>query len=408
MPSEFRPLWPLDPAVEFMNHGTFGATPVAVLDAQAAIRQRMEREPVAFFSRDLEGLLDEARVALGAFVGADPDDLAFVDNATTAVNAVLRWLPLGAGDELLTTDHEYNACRNVLAAAAAPAGARVVTVPLPFPALGPEDVLQRVLAEVTPRTRLAVLDHVTSATALAFPIEELVAELSTRGVDTLVDGAHAPGMLDVQLDRLGAAYYAGNLHKWVCAPKGAAFVHVRRDRQDRFHPLVVSHGANSERTDRSRFRLEADWTGTRDPSAWLATPVAIELIGSLLPGGWPAVRLRNRDLALRGRDLLCTALAITAPAPDAMIGSMASVPLPDESAAGRVQGVDLYGDPVHDGLLARGFQVMVTPWPQRPDGGPWRRLVRISAALHNDLDQYQRLASALLDVLTEKPTSSRS
>lgn len=408
MPSEFRPLWPLDPAVEFMNHGTFGATPVAVLDAQAAIRQRMEREPVAFFSRDLEGLLDEARVALGAFVGADPDDLAFVDNATTAVNAVIRWLPLGAGDELLTTDHEYNACRNVLTAAAASTGARVVTVPLPFPALGPEDVLARVLAAITPRTRLAVLDHVTSATALAFPIEELVAELSARGVDTLVDGAHAPGMLDVQLDRVGAAYYAGNLHKWVCAPKGAAFVHVRRDRQDRFHPLVVSHGANSDRTDRSRFRLEADWTGTRDPSAWLAVPTAIELIGSLLPGGWPAVRLRNRDLALRGRDLLCTALAITAPAPDAMIGSMASVPLPDESAAGRVQGVDLYGDPVHDGLLARGFQVMVTPWPQRPDGGPWRRLVRISAALHNDLDQYQRLASALLDVLTEKPTSTSS
>ncbi len=272
MPSEFRPLWPLDPTVDFMNHGTFGATPTAVLDAQAAIRQRMEREPIAFFSRDLEGLLDEARGALGTFVGADPDDLAFVDNATTAVNAVLRWLPLHAGDELLTTDHEYNACRNVLAAAAATAGARVVTVPLPFPVIGPEDVLDRVLAAVTPRTRLAVVDHVTSATALAFPVDELVAELSARGVDTLVDGAHAPGMLDVQLDRLGAAYYAGNLHKWVCAPKGAAFIHVRRDRQDSFHPLVVSHGANSERTDRSRFRLESDWTGTRDPSAWLAVP----------------------------------------------------------------------------------------------------------------------------------------
>ena len=406
MPSEFRPLWPLDPAVEFMNHGTFGATPTAVLDAQAAIRQRMEREPIAFFSRDLEGLLDEARAVLGAFVGADPDDLAFVDNATTAVNAVLRWLPLSAGDELLTTDHEYNACGNVLAATAASTGARVVTVPLPFPVIGPEDVLERVLAAVTSRTRLAVVDHVTSATALAFPIEELVAELSARGVDTLVDRAHAPGMLDLHLDRLGAAYYAGNLHKWVCAPKGAAFIHVRRDRQDGFHPLVVSHGANSERTDRSRFRLESDWTGTRDPSAWLSVPTAISLIGGLLPGGWPAVRLRNRDLALRGRDLLCTALAITAPAPDAMIGSMASVPLPEESAAGRVQGVDLYGDPVHDGLLARGFQVMVTPWPQRPDGAPWRRLIRISAALHNDLDQFERLANALLEVLTERPAAA--
>jgi isopenicillin-N epimerase len=266
----------------------------------------------------------------------------------------------------------------------------------------------RILAAVTPRTRLAVVDHVTSATALVLPLEELVAELAARGVDILVDGAHAPGMLDVQLDRLGAAYYTGNLHKWACAPKGAAFLHVRRDRQPGLHPLVVSHGMNSPRTDRSRFRLESDWTGTRDPSAWLAVPTAIELLGGLLSGGWPAVRLRNRDLALRARDLLCAALAVPAPAPDAMIGSMASVPLPEEAAATPVQGVDLYGDPVHDGLLARGFQVMVTPWPQRPDGGPTRRLIRVSAALHNDLEQFERLASALLEVLTERPTEQAS
>ena len=398
MASEFRHLWSLDPDVDFLNHGSFGATPTPVLDAQAVIRRRMEAEPVAFFSRDLEGLLDDARVYLGAWLGADPDDLAFVDNATTGVNAVLRWLPLTAGDELLTTDHEYNACRNAMEAVAAPLGARVVTVAIPFPIRG-QDVAERVLAAVTPRTRLAVLDHVTSATALVLPIEELVAELAARGVDTLVDGAHAPGMLDVDLDDLGAAYYAGNLHKWTCAPKGAAFLHVRRDRQKGFHPLVVSHGANSDRTDRSRFRLEADWTGTRDPSAWLAVPAALDLIGGLLGGGWPAVRLRNRDLARRARDLLCAALAIPSPAPDAMLGCMASVPLPDEPAGGRVQGVDLYGDPVHDALLARGIQVMVTPWPQRPDGGPWRRLIRISAALHNDLSQFERLAAALPDVL---------
>ena len=404
MASEFRHLWPLDQGVEFLNHGSFGAVPTAVLQAQIAIRQRMEAEPVAFFSRDLEGLLDDARVYLGAFIGADPDDLAFVDNATTGVNAVLRWLPLTAGDELLTTDHEYNACRNAMEVVAERAGARVVTAPIPFPTVGPEDVVDRVLAAVTPRTRLAVLDHVTSATALVFPIEELVTELAARGVDTLVDGAHAPGMLDIDVHGLGAAYYAGNLHKWVYAPKGAAFLHVRRDRQAGFHPLVVSHGANSDRTDRSRFRLEADWTGTRDPSAWLAVPAALDFIGGLLAGGWPAVRLRNRDLARRARDLLCTALAISAPAPDAMLGSMASVPLPEEEAAGRVQGVDLYGDPIHDALLARGLQVMITPWPQRPDGGPWRRLVRISAALHNDLDQFVRLAEALPAIVTPVDT----
>lgn len=399
MPSEFRHLWSLDPTVEFLNHGSFGATPTPVLEAQAALRQRMEREPVAFFARDLEGLLDGARAALGSFVGADPDDLAFVDNATTGVNAVLRWLPLEADDELLTTDHEYNACRNAIDAVATPVGARVVTVPIPFPTSGPEDVVERVLAAVTSRTRLVILDDVTSATALVLPTAELVTELAARGVDTLVDGAHGPGMLDLNLDRLGAAYYTGNLHKWVCAPKGAAFLHVRRNRQEGARPLVVSHGANSVRTDRSRWRLEADWTGTRDPSAWLAVPTALDLIGGLLPGGWPAVRLGNHDLALRGRDLLCDALRIPPPAPDAMLGCMASVPLPEEPAAGRVQGVDLYGDPVHDALLARGIQVMVTPWPQRPEGGPWRRLVRISAALYNDVDQFERLAAALQEAV---------
>jgi isopenicillin-N epimerase len=399
MPSEFRHLWGLDPTIDFLNHGSFGAAPIPVLAAQAAIRQRMEREPVAFFARDLEGLLDDARAILGAFVGADPDDLAFVDNATTGVNAVLRWLPLEPGDELLTTDHEYNACRNALEAVAAAAGARVVVTPIPFPTASAADVMERVLAAVTPRTRLAVLDHATSATALVLPVEELVRELMEREVDTLVDGAHGPGMLDLDLERLGAAYYAGNLHKWVCAPKGSAFLHVRRDRQARTHPLVVSHGMNSARTDRSQFRLEADWTGTRDPSAWLAMPTALDLIGGLVPGGWPSVRARNRDLALRGRDLLCAALDIPSPAPDAMIGCMASVPLREEPATGRVQGVDLYGDPVHDALLERGLQVMVTPWPQRPESGPWRRLVRISAALHNDLAQFERLAATLPQVL---------
>jgi len=399
MASEFRHLWPLDPAVDFLNHGSFGAAPTVVLEAQTAIRRRMEAEPVAFFSHDLEGLLDEARSALAAFVGADPDDLAFVDNTTTAVNAVLRWLPLAAGDELLTTDHEYNACRNALEAAADRAGARVVTVALPFPTAGPADVIARVRAAVSSRTRLVVVDHVTSATALVLPVEDLVSELAARGVDTLVDGAHAPGMLDIQLDTLGAAYYAGNLHKWVCAPKGAAFLHVRRDRQATIHPLVISHGFNSPRTDRSRFRLEADWTGTRDPSAWLAVPAAVELLGSLLPGGWPAIRLRNRDLALRGRDLLCQALAVDPPSPDPMIGSMASIPLPIESSPGQVQGVSLYEDPVHAGLRAQGIQAMVTPWPQRPDGEPWRRLIRISAHLHNDLAQFERLAAVLPDIL---------
>ena len=396
MPSPFAHHWLLDPEIALLNHGSFGATPRPVLAAQAAWRDRMEREPIAFFVRDLEPALDAARAELGAFLHANPDDLAFVPNATTAFNTVIASLRLEPGDELLTTDHGYNAAKNALEHLAERDGGRVVIAPLPFPIQDPGAAVDAILAGVTPRTRVAVIDHVTSPTALVLPIVEIVAALAERGVATLVDGAHGPGMLDLDVPAVGAAWYVGNLHKWVYGPKGSAFLWAARDRQSDLRPLVISHGANSPRTDRSRFRLEFDWTGTDDQTAYLAVPAALRFGASLLPGGWPALRRRNHDLAIAARDLLLRALDAAAPAPDAMIGSMATIPLPPTlDAGGRVQGVDLYGDPVHDALLEQGLQTMITPWPQRPDGGPWERLLRVSAAAHNDLHQMERLAAAL-------------
>jgi isopenicillin-N epimerase len=396
MPSPFAHHWPLDPRVALLNHGSFGATPRPVLDAQAAWRERMEREPVAFFVRDLEPALDAARAELGAFLNADPEDLAFVPNATTAFNTVIASLRIAPGDELLTTDHGYNAARNALQRLAERDGGRVVVAPVPFPIQDPREAVDAITDAVTTRTRLALIDHVTSPTALVLPIVEIVAALAERGVATLVDGAHGPGMLDLDVPATGAAWYVGNLHKWVYAPKGSAFLWTGRDRQADLRPLVISHGANSPRTDRSPFRLEFDWTGTDDHTAYLAVPDALRFGASLLAGGWPALRRRNRELAIAARDLLLRTLDQAPPAPDAMIGSMASVPLPPSLAAGgRLQGVDLYGDPVHDALLEGGLQTMITPWPQRPEDGPWQRLLRVSAAAHNDLDQMERLASAL-------------
>lgn len=395
MPSEFARHWSLDPSVTFLNHGSYGATPRAVLAAQQAWRDAMEAEPVRFFSYELESALRDAREALGLFVGADPEDLAFVPNATAGFNTVLRSLRFQPGDELLTTDHEYNAAKNAMEFVAEGAGASVVIVPVPFPIRSADEVVEAVLAAVSTRTRLAMLDHITSATALIFPIERLVTELAARGVETLVDGAHAPGQIELALPALGAAYYTANLHKWVSAPKGSGFLWVRRDRQPDIRPLAISHGANSPRTDLSRFRAEFDWTGTADLSAYLSVPEAIRFGEQLLPGGWAALRDRNRGLVLAGRDLLCEVLGIEAPAPGAMIGSMASVPLPMETRPGRVQGVELYDDEVHAYFAQRGMQVMTTPWPQRPEGGPWRRLIRISAAAYNDLGDYSQLAAAL-------------
>jgi isopenicillin-N epimerase len=400
MPSELARHWTLDPGVLFLNHGSFGATPRPVLDAQSAWREQLEREPVAFFSRDLEPALDTARAALGAFLGADPEHLAFVHNATAGINTILRSIRLEPGDELVTTDHAYNAVRNAMEAVAAPCGARVVVASIPFPDITPATATDAILGAVTSRTRLVVVDHVTSPTALALPIADVVRALAERGIDTLVDGAHAPGMMELEIDAIGAAYYVGNCHKWLCAPKGSGFLHVRRDLRDRVRPLVISHGANSPRTDRPRFRLEHDWTGTDDPTAWLTIPDAIAFGDTLMPGGWPALRTRNRDVALRARDLLCDALDEPPPAPDEMIGAMASVPLPFETSPFDVQGVALYGDPIHDALLVEhGIQVAVTPWPERPTVERWRRLIRFSAAPYVDLDDAARLARALQQVV---------
>jgi isopenicillin-N epimerase len=388
-------LWPLDPAVVFLNHGSFGACPTEVLGYQAALRAEMEAEPVRFLSRELDGRLATARHVLADFVGADPDDLAFVGNATSGVNAVLRSLDLEQGDELLVTDHAYNACRNALDFVAGRAGARVVVAALPFPVDSPGAAVEAVLAKVTPRTRLALLDHVTSPTGLVLPIAALVGELAGRGVDTLVDGAHAPGMLPLDLDRLGAAYYSGNCHKWLCAPKGSAFLWVRRDRQAAVRPLTISHGASARRADRSRFRLEFDWTGTDDPTAWLTVPKAIEYVGSLVEGGWPALMARNRGLALEARALLCEAAGTAAPCPDEMVGSLAAVRLPDG------EGGEIgwrRPDPLQPRLFdGWGVEVPIISWPAPP-----QRLVRISAQLYNERGHYVRLADALRKELADE------
>ena len=383
-------LWPLDPQVTFLNHGSFGSCPRAVLEFQRQLRDRLERQPVRFFVRDLEGLLDDARASLAAFVGADAEDLVFVSNATSGVNAVLRSMSFAPGEELLVTNHEYNACRNALNYVAERSGAKIVVAHVPFPVRSADEIVQCVLAAVTARTRLALLDHVTSQTGLLLPLARLVRALAERGVDTLVDGAHAPGMVPLNLRDIGAAYYTGNCHKWLCAPKGAGFLHVRRDRQPAIRPLVVSHGANTTRTDRSRFLIEFGWTGTTDPTAGLAVPNAIEFIGSLLPGGWPEVMRRNRELALAGRQHLCAALNLPPPCPAELIGSLASLPIPD-SADSRPTNNPLYLDPLQDRLLEEhGIEVPVIPWPAPP-----KRLLRISAQLYNSLPQYERLAEAL-------------
>jgi isopenicillin-N epimerase len=387
-------LWLLDPQVVFLNHGSFGACPRPVLEYQQAMRARMERQPVQFLVREMEPLMDAARGALAEFAGANVDNLVFVPNATAGVNTVLRSLQFNAGDELLVTNQEYNACRNALEFVAKRSGARVVVAKVPFPFRSMDEIIAAVVQRVTPKTRLALLDHVVSQTGLVMPIARLVSELKKVGVDTLVDGAHAPGMVPLELEKLGAAYYTGNCHKWLCTPKGAALFYVRKDRQESIRPLVISHGANSKRKDRSRFLIEFAWAGTLDPAAYLSVPEALRFVGSLLPGGWPEIMTRNRALALAGRKIICDALNVTEPCPEEAVGSLAAIPLPD-AAPDQLPTPPIFEYPLQDRLRTQhGIEVPIMPWPSPPN-----RLVRISAQLYNSLSQYESLAKALVQEL---------
>ena len=341
-----------------------------------------------FLWRHYDEHVDAARAELARFVGASPRDIVFVTNATTGVNAVVRSLELGRGDELLTTGHDYNACRNVLAEAARRAGAELVVARIPFPVRRPDEVVEAILAAVTPRTRLAMIDHVTSNSALVFPLARILRELERRGVDALVDGAHAPGMLPLNLTRLRPAYYTGNLHKWVCAPKGAAFLWARADRQAGLQPAVISHGNNRPRPNHNAFQDRFDWAGTIDPTPWFCVPEALRWLGRLLPGHWAELRARNHELAVRARRLLCERLEVEPPCPENMIGCIAAIPLPE-----RFQGVPRSGkiDPEQLRLYDEfGIEV-----PFSRIGNPERRYVRISAHLYNSLNDYELLAEAV-------------
>ncbi len=401
-----RSPWLLEPTVSYLNHGSFGACPEPVLEAQRVWRERMEADPVQFLARELEGELDEVRRLVGAFLGADPEGLAFVPNATTGVSTVLASRRFEPGDELLAGDHEYNATLNAMRAAADRDGARLVIARIPFPIHDPSQAVEAYLEAVTPRTRFALVSQITSPTALILPVAALVRELDRRGVDTLVDGAHAPGMVPLDVNALGAAYWTGNGHKWLCAPKGAAVLHVRADLRAGIRPLVVSHGANDERLDRSRFRLAFDWTGTADPTPILALPAAIRYVGGLHEEGWAGLMTANTALARRGRDVICAALGVPAPAPDVMLGAMASIPLPglspSRAAAERLQASLLDEDRI---------EVPVFTWPVPaaipPGAAPAEVALRISAQLYNRPDEYTALAESLARRL-RAPSSPRS
>jgi isopenicillin-N epimerase len=381
-------MWALEQGTHHLNHGSFGAVLQEVLELQDEWRRNVEANPTRFFLRELQPAIDRSRDALAKFVGAEPGGIVPVRNATSGVASVLHSIEpdIRPGDQLLTTAHDYNAVRQILEFTALRSGAEVVVVEVPFPIDSPGEVTKAVTDRVTERTRLAVIDHVTSSTALLFPIYDIVASLEPQ-TPVLIDGAHGPGQVSIEIDRLGASWYTGNLHKWTCAPKGAAFLHTRSDRREMTVPHVISHGHNALIDNpEDRYQLRFDWLGTDDLSAWGVMPDALDIVGGLDPGGWEAVMKRNHELTLYGRRVIADAVGTELPAPDEMIGSMATIPLPD--GVGPDPGGDL--SPLMGNLIDRGFVTLVMNWPTWP-----RQMLRISSHVYNSPDEYRDLADAL-------------
>lgn len=379
----------LDPDVVFLNHGSFGACPRPVFEDYQRWQNKLERQPVEFLDsrRGLAPNLRVARAALAVEVGSDPQNIAMVSNATTGLNIALQSLPLGEGDEILTTTHEYSALEKTLVFIARRTGATIVTVDIPLPLEAAATFEDAVLAGMTPRTRVLFLSHITSPTALLFPIERLIAEARQRDIFSVIDGAHTPGHIPLALDALGADVYSGNCHKWMMSPKGAAFLHVRPELQAMIDPLVVSHGWTADNKEpgvegpfgNSPFVDEVEMQGTRDPSPWLAVPSAITFRKA---HDWWRVAAECHRLAQetagRVRDLFgLPALS----SPEFSAPQMVALPIPPCDALA-----------VHDKLIADyNIEIPVFEWRGR-------HIARLSCQGYNTREDMDRLVEALGDL----------
>lgn len=372
---DVRALWPLEVTVAHLNHGSFGAVPTPVLEEQQSWRDRMESNPVRFFTRELAAALDSARAEVGQFLGAEAGSIAFVPNVTSAASTVLAGFPLGSDDAVLLTDHAYGAVHIAAVRWTGRAGARLDTVHLPLEA-DDREVTETVLGAVHGGTRLVVLDQVTSPTARRLPLVELVPALQERGVAVVVDGAHAAGMLDVDVEQLGADFWLGNLHKWCCAPRGSAVVHARERWRDHLLPLVASWG------EPAGFPTAFDDTGSNDLTAWLAAPRALRLLENI---GLDRLRRHNVELAVAGQLEVAGALALDPSGlPRDPAVSMQLVPLPDGLVTDVAQAAALQARIGEEAAV----EVAVTSWAGHG-------FIRLSAQAYNAPADYRRLAADL-------------
>jgi isopenicillin-N epimerase len=386
--------WPLRRDVVHMDHGSSGACPTEVLEHQNALRWDLDRGSPEFFLSSWSPRHRASKTALAKFVNADYDELLLTPGSTLGLNIVTQSQEFQPGDELLTTNHAYSSVVMLLKYVAKRDGAKVVIADVPFPVASPDKVTESILACVTPRTKFAIIDHIVSRTGLVFPIKRIVKELADRGIDTLVDGAHGPGQVQVDLHDIGSAYYTTSCHKWMCAPRGVGFMYVRRDRLSRLKPLVIArsgHWRDSNGGAYSWLEHTFEWNGCHDPSGLHSMPRIIEFLETALPGGHAAMVKRNHELAVEARKRVLEILGIKdMPCPDDMIANMVTFPLPD-SVLPDMGGIL----PICRTLWEKDrAEIQCYHWPAYP-----KRIFRFSVQLHNSMEQFVWLAGKIKDAL---------
>jgi isopenicillin-N epimerase len=384
--------WPIEPGLTMLNHGSYGICPEYIHERQSELRRLMDADPIRFFLHHLEELADKSRAALGEFIHADPEDIALVQNATFAVATCLHAIDWRPGDQVLVTDHEYTATLNELERLSRTRGIEVVHAKIPLPVVGPDHIYDTVAGKITDRTRLVITSHITSASALILPVERIVATCRERGIEVLIDGAHGPGQIGLDLRALRPTYYAASCHKWLCTPKGAAFFYADKSVRDRIQPLALSCRVHEKRADRMPFLCDFDYVGTGDYTAALVIPDCIEHLGAQRSGGWAELRAENHAKALAGAKAIRERCELEPTYPEELAGTltgcMYSLLLPANPDRTRPTR---YADALHDRIMGEhGIQVPI--WTLDAAGA---RVCRVSAQLYNRAEEYERFGEAL-------------
>jgi isopenicillin-N epimerase len=382
----YRHLWDIKSDI-FINHGSFGATPRAVLEKQTALEKEFNASREQFFKQDCEGQLVKSKELISSLLGMAVSDFVFVDNITEGFNTVIKSLPLQSGDEVIVTNHAYGSFLPVVEAESQRRKFKIVKAEIPYSAISEEAIIDEVISRVTSKTKLCIIDHITSPTALIFPVKRIVKALRERGVEAFIDGAHAPGQINLNVEDIGAAYYSANHHKWLCAPVSSGFLYVRPDLQSGIQPLISSYATGEVNDLVKRFA----WPGTRNVSARILVGETIVYMESLFSGGWGEIIERNHNLAVEVRDLLCAELNIPAPCGSEFFGSMFTIPIGQVNIIDFESGVKPSVQTYTQTLQRFGFGMYIEFF----DGQYW---LRVTCHLYNSLDDYKKIAEAVRSI----------